>query len=341
MLLADAHACFNSTEWWDTATCTSCNCLIQRGGATVPEPGQSENTHALIVCHDCAYKVRAAEFRQTGIMSGSSLPTTALLRRDLDLYRPFFDTEVSLTVSLQAVHERYRDHPALNDSRKKRAILVTMNGAVFERDWGEDFKVLLADRIDPTTIVVEIFDGMCGYVGIDVHPFDPATAGGMWVQGQVREKNSQAWYRACYADRAFVDKMNAALRTFVGLPHGYTMHEHGVKLPPGLFGSLFCHGDRSQWSARAWQHAEDNLRAYLCRTYDLLEFQPSWIDGSGFRPQTDRELRTLARWREINSSRRKAGLPEVPEDLWTLRPSDKAVADFGVWVQRVSAGTSV
>lgn len=204
-----------------------------------------------------------------------------------------------MTPTLQAIWEVYRTHPVLNDSKVKRAILVnTTTGGVFTRTWGEDFAVICAGRVAPTDLVIEIFDGMCGYVGLDVYYF--GREGGMWLQGRVREAGAQAWYVTCYADTAYLSKVNAALRAFIGLPVGYSLHAYGVRLPAGLFGTVivYAHDAMTQHQA-AWKHAEDNVRAYLSTSYGVPEFQPDWVRGSGFRPMTPAELREHAKTRRL------------------------------------------
>lgn len=155
--------------------------------------------------------------------------------------------------------------------------------------------MVCAGKVEPTDLVVEIFDGMCSYAGIDVYYF--GREGGMWVQGKVRETGAQAWFGSCYADTAYLTKVNEALRAFIGLPVGYSLTEYGVRLPHGLFGTVSVYDGEGAYSkqAAAWKHAEDNLRAYLSTSYGIPEFQPDWVRGSGFRPMTPTAIREHAR----------------------------------------------
>jgi len=303
----EAANAFMASDNWGAASCARCGVSLERGGGYRESAGdESRRSLALkslaergdtagerraaqnaigvdIICHDCIYAHDAAVFKRDGILQGSSLATTALLRYDFEVYRPFFDAECMMTPTLQAIWEVYRTHPVLNDSKVKRAILVnTTTGGVFTRTWGEDFAVVCAGKVAPTDLVIEIFDGMCGYVGVDVYYF--GREGGMWLQGEVREAGARAWYGTCYADTAYLTKVNAALRAFIGLPVGYSLYEYGVRLPPGLFGTLSVYdGDAHK---AAWKHAEGNLRAYLSTSYGVPELQPDWVQGSGFQPMT-------------------------------------------------------
>ena len=321
--IEEANA-FMSSDNWPAAVCGRCGASLERGGGyresagddsrrslalkslanrgdTAGERHAAQNALGVdIVCHDCVYTHDAAEFKRSGILSGSSLATTAMLRYDFEVYRPFFDAECMLTPTLQAVWEVYRTHPTLNDPKVKRAILVnTTTGGVFTREYGEDFAVICAGKVAPTDLVIEIFDGTCGYVGIDVYYF--GREGGMWVQGKVRESGDRAWYGTCYADMAFLTKVNEALRTFIGLPVGYTLYEYGVRLPVGLFGTLSVYEHDGVTSHQAaWKHAEDNLRAYLSTSYGIPEFQPDWVRGSGYQPMSP-----LAKREYVRKNRRK------------------------------------
>lgn len=284
---------FLSSDNWAMASCGRCSASLERGGG-YREVGRADDL-VDIVCHDCIYKHDTAAFKRDGILQGGSLATTALLRYDFEVYRPFFDAECMLTPTLQAVWEAYRTHPTLNDPKVKRAILInTTTGGVFSRKCGEDFAVLCAGKVASMDLVIEIFDGMCGYVGIDIYYF--GREGGMWVQGRVREAGDRAWYGTCYADMAYLTKVNTVLRTFIGLPVGYSLFEYGVRLPAGLFGTLsvYTHDGEESQRAAAWKHAEDNLRAYLSTSYGIPEFQPDWVRGSGFRPMTPATIREHA-----------------------------------------------
>lgn len=157
--IEEANA-FVSSDNWAASSCGRCGASLERGGGYRESAGnESRRSLALkslaergdtagerhaaqnalgvdIICHDCIYTHDAAEFKLSGVLSGSSLATTALLRYDLEVYRPFFDAECMLTPTLQAVWEVYRTHPVLNDSKVKRAILVNTTTAVSSRVHG-------------------------------------------------------------------------------------------------------------------------------------------------------------------------------------------------------------
>lgn len=74
---------FMASENWDSATCARCKSSLERGGGYHKE---ADNT-VDIICRECIYKHDAAKLKQDGILCGSSLATSALLRRDFEVYR--------------------------------------------------------------------------------------------------------------------------------------------------------------------------------------------------------------------------------------------------------------
>jgi len=216
--LSDAQADrFMAHGAWERAKCGRCGGSLERGGGARPR----KSGRLDICCFDCLYTIdRAAMLANGGILRcGSSFVTSAMCRRDLEIYQPHFDAECILTPTIQGLWAKYRKQPALHDKLHKRAILVdSTTGAIHERTWGEEFA---AGLVEPGTFVVEIFDSLCGYVGIDIYRWGRPEPG-MWVQGQVRpsskEDTREAWLRSTYADRDYIDQLNAALRPLVPPP---------------------------------------------------------------------------------------------------------------------------
>ena len=219
---------------WYTAKCGRCGASLERGGGARPRKSKRLD----ICCFDCLYVVDRAEMLASGgiLRCGSSFVTSAMLRRDFEIYQPHFDAECILTPTLQGLWARYRNQPALNDKQYKRAILVdSATGTVHERTCGEEFA---ADLVANDTFVVEIFDSLCGYVGMDIYRWGRPEPG-MWVQGQVRPSSNdserQAWLRSTYADRAYIDQLNAAVRPLA--------------------------------TSRVWEQAERDMRKKLLKAY--------------------------------------------------------------------------
>ena len=205
---------------WYTAKCGRCGASLERGGGARPR----KSGRLDICCFDCLYTFDRAEMLASGgiLRGGSSFVTSAMLRKDLEIYQPHFDAECILTPTIQGLWAKYRTQPALHDKNYKRAILVdSATGEVHERTWGEK---LAAELVAADTFVVEIFDSLCGYVGIDIYRWGRPEPG-MWVQGQVRpsskEDTREAWLRSTYADRAYIDQLNAALRPLVPPPRSF------------------------------------------------------------------------------------------------------------------------
>jgi len=193
-----------------------------------------------ICCFDCLYTIdRAAMLANGGVLRcGSTFLTSAMCRGDMEIYQPHFDAECVLTPTIQGLWARYRHQPALADQQLKRAILIdSSTGVVHERTWGEKFP---ADVVVADTFVVEIFDSLCGYVGMEIYRWGRPEPG-MWVQGQVRphtdEAKREAWLRSTYADRAYIDQLNAAVRPLA--------------------------------TARVWPQAEADMRRKLLKAYAL------------------------------------------------------------------------
>ncbi len=152
-----------NSDNWSAHACVGCGVRFRDSIAS--RPGRVDGEVDLL-CRDCAYQYDTRELKLTGVMSGTSLATAAYLRRDLDTFRMFFETEVSLTPTLQAAWARYKDHPAINHPSLKRALLVnTATGELHDRTWGEEFA---PDAVPVGVFVLEIFDSLCGYYGIDL-----------------------------------------------------------------------------------------------------------------------------------------------------------------------------
>ena len=227
---------------WYTAKCGRCGASLERGGGARPRKSGRLYTFD-----------RAEMLANGGILRcGSSFVISAMLRKDLEIYQPHFDAECILTPTIQGLWAKYRTQPALHDKKFKRAILVdSTTGAVHERTWGEKFA---ADIVAADTFVVEIFDGMCGYIGIDIYRWGRPEPG-MWVQGQVRpsskEDTREAWLRSTYADRVYIDQLNAALRPLIGADR---------KLVADRLGIVVGHD---------WAWAEKNIRKQLLQAYGV------------------------------------------------------------------------
>ncbi len=209
---------FMQGDKWGETPCGGCGVLLERGGGARPsgkrDADGKQGTDVHMLCHDCIYSHDRAEFLSDGLLIGSTLPSGAFCRRDLEVYRPFFEAEVMMTPTMQAAWEKYKEHPTLNDKHTKRAILVdTSAGTIYSRDWGDDFAKMCADKVAPGAVVIEIFDGMCGYVGIEIYKF--GREDGMWAQGQVREKGAEAWYRSCYGTLVYLREINSAAQNFL------------------------------------------------------------------------------------------------------------------------------
>ncbi len=227
-----------NSDNWSAHACVGCGVRFRDSIAS--RPGRVDGEVDLL-CRDCAYQYDTRELKLTGVMSGTSLATAAYLRRDLDTFRMFFETEVSLTPTLQAAWARYKDHPAINHPSLKRALLVnTATGELHDRTWGEEFA---PDAVPVGVFVLEIFDSLCGYYGIDLRRWRQPP---MSIEGQVRERSGDAWYRSCHADRAFIDAANAAARAHLGAP----VHGHAT-----------------------WYAAEDDIRRNLVESCNLPDFK--------------------------------------------------------------------
>ena len=276
---------------WHTSTCEECRSSLECSVACRPSEALGET---LVLCHDCAHAYDLAEYQRSGVMSGSSLPTTALMRKDFETYAPFHAAEVRLTPTMQALWAKYREHPTLNHPTKKQAILVdTSTGAVHSREWGLDSNVVFADKVAHSTVVVEIFDGMCGYFGIEIYSF--GRANGMWVQGQVREQKGDAWYRSCHASLFFVDLVNGACRAHVGLPVGceYVPHDplpghplgqNAIVAVPPLWNVALACGSTVSTPLRAWHFAEQFTRKQISDSCGTPELAPGWLEDKELWP---------------------------------------------------------
>ena len=213
---------------WYTAKCGRCGASLERGGGARPRKSKRLD----LCCFDCLYTFDREEMLANGgiLRCGSTFVISAMCRRDLEIYQPHFDAECILTPTLQSIWARYRNQPALNDKHYKRAILVdSATGDVHERTWGEEFA---AEIVTAGTFVIEIFDSLCGYVGIDLYRWGRPEPG-MWVQGQVRphsdDAKRQAWLRSTYADRAYIADLNAAVRQLAPTPIDWDQAEKEMR----------------------------------------------------------------------------------------------------------------
>lgn len=148
---AEADQFMRDGDWY-AAKCGRCGASLERGGG--PRPRESRRLD--ICCFDCLYVVDRVEMLANGgiLRCGTSFVTSAMLRRDFEIYQPHFDAECILTPTLQGLWARYRNQPALNDRQYKRAILVdsatgTARSAYVERShaWrSESFELNAAVR---------------------------------------------------------------------------------------------------------------------------------------------------------------------------------------------------
>lgn len=151
---------------------------------------QKEDGSVKYICFPCAYDRDKWEQVDTGILK-SSFSTKTFIKKDWKLYKPFFELEVMMTPIFQEIWNEYKDHETLNDPKLKRALIVdTYTKNIYSRTWGESNNEILK-KISKDSVVIELFDGICGYIGIDL--YSAHSDHGMWVQGQLRSKESQPW----------------------------------------------------------------------------------------------------------------------------------------------------
>ena len=99
---------------------------------------------------------------------------------------------------------------------------------------------------------------MCGYRGIEIYRWTRPEPG-MWVQGKVRPDYNgvkpEAWVGSFYADRAYVDALNAEVRAFLDKPCGDP------------------YGDGGRKHHEVWACAEDAIRKQFVKALRLPEFE--------------------------------------------------------------------
>lgn len=175
---------------------------------------QEENGSTKYMCFHCAYDEDVYEQLTTGILR-SSLSTKAFIKNDWKIFKPFFELEVMMVPLFQEIWNKYKNHETLNDPKLKRAIIVDVNtNTIYSRTWGEDNKEILK-QISKDSLVIEIFDSMCGYVGMEI--YSAHSEHGMWIQGQLRSKESQPWYRSCYCTFDYAKEVTGKIEDFLGL----------------------------------------------------------------------------------------------------------------------------
>lgn len=175
---------------------------------------QKEDGSTKYMCFHCAYDEDKYEQLTSGILR-SSLSTSAYLKKDWKIFKPFFELETMMVPLFQEIWNKYKNHETLNDPNFKRAIIVDVNtNAIYSRTWGEDSKEILK-LISKDSLVIEIFDSMCGYVGMEI--YCAHSDHGMWIQGQLRSKESQPWYRSCCCTLDFAKEVSNKIENFLGL----------------------------------------------------------------------------------------------------------------------------
>lgn len=214
MKQSEATAFLTSNGDWSATTCGRCPSSLERGGGYRSKPGAPETNdpegEVDMLCHDCLHADDRTRFLAHPVLRcGSTMAITALIRHDLEVFLPHFEAEIALTPTLQAMWDRYRDHPVLNDPKLKRALLVdTSTGAEHARTWGEEYASTI---VEPGMFVVEMFDSMCGYRGLEVYQWGRPEPG-MWVQAKVRPDAHEAWLGSTYADAAFIERITQSVR---------------------------------------------------------------------------------------------------------------------------------
>lgn len=86
----EAANAFMDSDNWAAAPCARCGASLEHGGGYRESLTAQNAIEVDIICHDCIYAHDAAVFKRDSILQGSSLATTALLRYDFEVYRPFF-----------------------------------------------------------------------------------------------------------------------------------------------------------------------------------------------------------------------------------------------------------
>ncbi len=166
------------------------------------------------ICFHCAYDEDKYEQLTTGILR-SSLSTTSYIKNDWKIFKPFFELETIMVPLFQEIWNKYKNHETLNDPNFKRGIVVDTNtNTIYSRTWKQSSKEIVK-QIPKDSLVIEIFDSMCGYVGMEI--YSAHSDHGMWIQGQLRSKESQPWYRSCYCTLEYAKEVSDKVENFLGL----------------------------------------------------------------------------------------------------------------------------
>lgn len=192
--------------------CQECKLVSLESGYSFE---QKEDGSVKYTCFACAYDRDVHEQLSTGILR-SSLASKSLIKQDWKIFKPHFELEVMMTPLFKEIWNKYKNHETLNDPKLKRAIIIDLTGnKIYSRTWGESSKDILKD-IPINTSIIEIFDGMCGYIGIDL--YSAHSDHGMWIQGQLRSKDSLPWYRSCYCTMEYANTFSNELEKFLNIP---------------------------------------------------------------------------------------------------------------------------
>lgn len=175
---------------------------------------QKEDGSTKYMCFHCAYDEDKHEQLTTGILR-SSLSTTSYIKNDWKIFKPFFELETIMVPLFQEIWNKYKNHETLNDPNFKRGIVVDTNtNTIYSRTWEQSSKEIIK-QIPKDSLVIEIFDSMCGYVGMEI--YSAHSDHGMWIQGQLRSKESQPWYRSCYCTLEYAKEVSDKVENFLGL----------------------------------------------------------------------------------------------------------------------------
>lgn len=175
---------------------------------------QKENGSTKYMCFHCAYDEDKHEHLTTGILR-SSLSTSSFLKKDWKIFKPFLELETMMVPLFREIWNKYKNHETLNDPNFKRAIIVDVNtNTIYSRTWGEDSREILK-QISKDSLIIEIFDSIRGYVGMEI--YSAHSDHGMWIQGQLRSKESQPWYRSCYCTLEYAKEISKKIENCVNL----------------------------------------------------------------------------------------------------------------------------
>lgn len=193
--------------------CQDCKLCLEQGYSFRPNKNCKDGSTKYI-CFACSYDEDCWEQLTTGILR-SSLATSSFIKKDWVIFKPYFELEVMMTVLFQQIWNKYKNHETLNDPNLKKAIIVDVDTkSIYSRTWGEDSKEILKN-VAKNSLIIEIFDGMCGYIGIDL--YSAHSEHGMWIQGQLRSKESPPWYRSCYCTMNYAKEISEKLEKFLDL----------------------------------------------------------------------------------------------------------------------------